>query len=209
MSRWFRMYDEALDDPKVQRLDGETFKGWVNLLCLASRNGGKLPSFADVGFALRISEDAARTLVRRLLDGGLIDRVSGGVDGYTHAPHAWAKRQYKSDNSSERVKRYRQRSKTVSETPPETDTDTECSVSKDTGAAAPFDPEKAFWDNALGYLGKNKRSMVGRWCSRHGREATAQAITQAQINRAVDPIPYIERVLSKAKQADWEFTGPC
>lgn len=26
MSRWFRMYDDLLDDPKVQRLDPETFK---------------------------------------------------------------------------------------------------------------------------------------------------------------------------------------
>lgn len=26
MSRWFRYYDEALDDPKVQRLPGEMFK---------------------------------------------------------------------------------------------------------------------------------------------------------------------------------------
>ena len=26
MSRWFRYYDEALDDPKVQRLPGDDFK---------------------------------------------------------------------------------------------------------------------------------------------------------------------------------------
>jgi uncharacterized protein YdaU (DUF1376 family) len=91
----------------------------------------------------------------------------------------------------------------------DTEADTDSSVSKDTGAGAPLDPEAAFWANALGYLGKSKRSMVGRWVSKHGREATATAITQAQINRAVDPIPYIERTLNKAKQADWEFTGPC
>jgi hypothetical protein len=107
------------------------------------------------------------------------------------------------------VKRYRQRSKTVTETAPDTEAETDNSVSKDTAADAAIDPDKVFWANALGFLGQNKRSLIGRWISKHGREATANAITQAQINRAVDPVPYIERVLTKAKQADWEFTGPC
>jgi uncharacterized protein YdaU (DUF1376 family) len=90
-----------------------------------------------------------------------------------------------------------------------TDTDTYSSVSKDTGASAPLDPEKVFWATAIGYLGEKRRSVVGKWIKQHGRETTASAITQAQINNAVDPVPYIERVLTKAKQADWEFTGPC
>jgi len=34
MSQWFRMYAEVLDDPKVQRLSGDEFKAWVNILCL-------------------------------------------------------------------------------------------------------------------------------------------------------------------------------
>lgn len=125
MSRWFRFHDEALNDPKVQLLDGETFKAWVNLLCLASKNKGRLPAISGIAFALRVTEDAALTVVERLLNGGLIDKVSGGADGYAYAPHGWAERQYKSDTSTERVKRCRQRSKTVSETPPETDTETE------------------------------------------------------------------------------------
>jgi hypothetical protein len=37
----------------------------------------------------------------------------------------------------------------------------------------------------------------------------AKAITAAQLERAVDPVSYIEKVLRKTKQADWEFTGPC
>lgn len=89
------------------------------------------------------------------------------------------------------------------------DARSQSSVSKDTGASAPFDPEKAFWATAISYLGEKRRSVVGKWIKQHGRDATASAITQAQINNAVDPVPYIERVLTKAKQADWEFTGPC
>lgn len=200
MSRWFRLYDEVLDDPKVQCLDGETFKGWINIMALASRNSGRLPTISHIAFALRISEDATRTLVERLLNGGLLDRASGGVDGYTYAPHAWSKRQYKSDNSSDRVKRYRQRSKPVTETPPETDTETDNTLSKDSDAEA--SPDKLFWDNAKAYLGKSKASMIGKWARDYGKDDTAKAITAAQIERAADPVSYIERVLrgSKVKQ---------
>lgn len=209
MSRWFRFYAEALNDPKVQKLDGETFKGWVNLLCIASQNEGKLPALTDVAFALRIEENAARTLVERLSNATLIDRLNGGVNGVTHAMHGWDKRQYKSDTSNERVKRYRQRSKSVTETAPETEADTDKAVSKDTGAGAPLDADKVFWATAIAYLGEKRRSAVGKWVSKHGREATATAIAQAQVNNAVDPVAYIEKVLRRQKQDDWEFTGPC
>ena len=73
MSRWFRYYDEALDDPKVQRLSGDLFKVWVNLLSLASKNDGKLPSADDISFRLRISVQDAQQRVEDLILAGLID----------------------------------------------------------------------------------------------------------------------------------------
>lgn len=125
MSRWFRFYAEVVNDPKVQKLPCEDFRAWVNLLCLASENGGKIPPLNDVAFSLRMSVDAASTVLERLSSGGLIDRMSGGPDGWHYAPHSWDKRQYKSDTSTARVKRFRERSENVSETPPETEADTE------------------------------------------------------------------------------------
>ena len=129
MSRWFRMYDELLDDPKAQRLPPVDFKAWVNLLCLASRHDGKLPCIADVAFSLRLSENDVVTVLERLSIAGLIDKHNGGVDGFFYAPHGWEKRQYKSDSSAERVKRHRASkcnvTETVTEPPPETETETE------------------------------------------------------------------------------------
>ncbi|MGV1682935.1 hypothetical protein [Sphingopyxis sp. NJF-3] len=121
-ARWFRFYDEALDDPKVQTLPPELFKAWVNLLCIASKNDGILPAVDKISFSLRIDERGVERLLERLLNEGLIDRRNGGVNGYHYAPHGWDQRQYKSDTSTDRVKRYRQRKR---ETAPETDTDTE------------------------------------------------------------------------------------
>jgi hypothetical protein len=128
VSRWFRFYDGALDDPKVQTLPSELFKIWVNLLCVASRNGGCLP-VAELAFSLRLDEHYLHEAIERLKERGLLDFV----DEYHIGPHNWDKRQFKSDASNDRVKRHRERhsnaacnvTETVDATPPETETETE------------------------------------------------------------------------------------
>ena len=120
---WFRYYIEALDDPKVQQLSAEQFRAWVNLLCIAAKHGGKMPSDSDCAFALRLDVETFHETFSALHDAGLFDKEVGR-DSHTE-PHNWKKRQYKSDSSTERVKRYRKRSATVTETPPEADTDTD------------------------------------------------------------------------------------
>lgn len=182
MGKWFRFYDEALDDPKVQRLDPETFKGWVNLLCLASRNDGTIPALEDVAFALRIDIIAARSLVDRLTIAGLIATVKGGANGSRIAPNGWDKRQYKSDTSTERVKRFRKRSGNAEETPPETDTDTEQNISPngDTGSADPaVKPEHVF--EAYQDLAKHLGIAVPRDLTPERRQLVKGRISQYSI----------------------------
>jgi hypothetical protein len=114
MARWFRVYDDVVDDPKVQRLPLALFKLWVNTLCIASRNGGKLPTFEDMAFSLRVTEQGARDGVTALVQAGLLDR-----EGDVIVPHNWSARQFKSDVSTERVRRFRNGDETFHETPPE------------------------------------------------------------------------------------------
>jgi hypothetical protein len=137
MSRWFRFYDSVLDDPKVQRLPDHIFRGWVNVLCLASKNSGSLPSISDIGFALRIPDDQADSLIQSLLDAGLLED-----DGECLAVHNWSERQFLDRTNAQRQKRFREnlKSKPVTEknsnavtnalrnvtvTPQDTDTDTD------------------------------------------------------------------------------------
>ncbi len=108
MSRWWRAYDDAVDDPKLQRLPGELFKSWFNLLCLASRNNGKLPPLDDLCFGLRRSSDDVMATLKHLQECGLIDKERGVL-----RPHNWDGRQFISDNSTERVQRYRKRLRNV------------------------------------------------------------------------------------------------
>jgi hypothetical protein len=126
--RWFRLYDDVLNDPKVQKLSGETFKLWINVLCIASKHGGVLPSLDDLAFQLRLPELVCKTEIDTLKAAGLIDGDK------RLKPHGWEKRQYKSDTSTERVKRFRERSSNVAETVNETvpDTDTEADTETET-----------------------------------------------------------------------------
>jgi len=102
---WFRFYSGALDDPKVQRLTGDLFKVWVNLLCLAneSEERGTLPSNDDIAFRLRLDDQQAADALRVLIRAGLLDQDE---DGALHI-HGWEARQKKSDDVTARVHKHR------------------------------------------------------------------------------------------------------
>lgn len=101
MSRWFRLYSDVLDDPKVQKLPATLFKTWVNLLCLASRHDGVLPGIEDIAFALRLDEEACSSQIQELVARGLLDA------GHELAPHNWNGRQFKSDKDETATERQR------------------------------------------------------------------------------------------------------
>lgn len=210
-ARWFRFYIEALDDPKVQNLDGDTFKAWVNMLTLAAKHDGKLPPVEHIAFALRCEITVAERYIERLSNGGLIDRLNGGANGYHYAPHNWSKRQYKSDSSTDRVKRFRKRSNPVTETAPDTEAETEVPSTKVEGAAP--DADKQFWDSAKAYLAPFVKgdvgARIGKWCKGRTQAQVAAAITAAQLARAVNPPTYIEATLRREEESEGSFTGFC
>ena len=161
---WFRFYSEAVSDRKLRRVARVTKQApatvigiWTIILCIASESpergelliGQETPAteedIADVAGC-----DVAETL-RQLEEIGLITRC-----GETLLVTAWVKRQYNSDGSTARVRKHRMQGQerepagvaddvtfpkrycNVSETPPETETDTERELSTETeGADAP------------------------------------------------------------------------
>lgn len=211
MSQWFRFYNGALDDPKVQNLPGELFKTWVNLLCVASRHDGRLP-MSSLAFMLRLDEKRLALALKQLTERGLIDVTDNGSE-----PHNWHGRQYKAGVSTERVKRFRERARngdetvsvTVSGTPPDnTDAETEQKQSSEpTGSAAvvPFvDARTALFGDGLETLSaitgrhpSGLRSVVGKWLKVAYDDASAVlgAIRRARDQRVIEPIPWIEAAL--------------
>lgn len=217
MSRWFRMYNEVLDDPKVQRLGGDDFKVWVNLLCLTSRLDGSLPPIEDIGFSLRLDAKKAKAVVSRLVEAGLLEEVEGRF-----VPHAWNDRQYQSDVSTSRVKQFRERKKSASRnsdetfhaTAPDTDTDTDKnSVTNVTAKSSSTDPEKVMFDSGIRSLGDagvpaaKARPLLGKWKRDHGAAAVIAALGAAQREGAIDPVGFIEgRFRHERKQVDDGFS---
>lgn len=105
--QWFRFYSDVVNDPKVQRLSPPLFKTWVNLLCLAAERDGQLPSIDDMAFQLRLSVHEAQQQIDDLILAGLVDIQPDK----SLSPHNWNLRQFKSDTSADRTRKYRENKK--------------------------------------------------------------------------------------------------
>ena len=76
--------------------------------------------------------------------------------------------------------------------PPKEEGEGKGSIQLSNDNCASSNSDKAFWDAAKGYLGSRNASLIGRWVKDHGREATAAAISAAQVERAVNPVEFIQ-----------------
>jgi hypothetical protein len=152
MGHWWRAYDECVDDPKLGKLGDRLHRAWFNLCCVASSNDGVLPPIADAAFKLRVTDEKAAELIAALVSAELFDRRPDGK----LEPHNWEGRQFKSDVSTPRVKRFRERQRNgeageggaVSATPPDSETDSDAEQKKDTrasGARYSAEFEERFW----------------------------------------------------------------
>lgn len=114
-SRWIRLYVDIVDDMKAQRLNGNAFKVWINLLALGGQNNGILPSIDEIAFRLRMSQNDAANFVDELVSLGFIDVVSGIGEPTVLSPHNWDKRQFKWDaDPTNRLRQKRHRDRRVS-----------------------------------------------------------------------------------------------
>lgn len=203
-NRWFRYYHDALDDPKVQKLTGDQFKAWVNLLCMASRSAGKI-KLSEIPFALRLSQSVARSIVTALVSFGLFE----ALDEAFLKPHNWDGRQYKSDvtdpTNAKRQQRYRDRHKGVSNTvttplrkrlnnaPQNTDTEADTdSEAKASGAdAPPSDPDRELFARGKAILGEDAGGLIAKLKrSKGGDIPAAMAVIEAADGRE-NPREYV------------------
>lgn len=63
--------------------------------------------------------------------------------------------------------------------------------------------EKQFWDSAVAYIGD--RGKVAKLLKGRKREDVAAAITEAQLAGAVDPFPYVLKVLNRQQKSAEEM----
>lgn len=67
------------------------------------------------------------------------------------------------------------------------------------------DADQVFWANAKAFLAPETKGdpgkLVGAWCRDYGKDATAQAITRAQLERPVQRIPFIIGCLKQSGES--------
>lgn len=204
MSRWWRAYDEAVDDPKLCLLNDKQHRAWFNLCCITSQNGGTLPPIAAVAFKLRMPVTKAKHLVAELVTLGLIDH-----DETVFAPHNWNVRQFKSDVSNERVKRFRERkcnvTETVTVTPPETETETKQKRKKEAAIAA-SDPEADLYRRGKEVLGETAGGLIRQLVTaKDGKFNLARAAIETAAGKE-NPREYIGGVLRNQKPQPGEVS---
>lgn len=126
---WFRLYHRMVDDEKIRLLAFEDRWHFIAICCLKADGlidepEGDLRQ-RKIAVKLGVQVRELDEITRRLFEVGLVDK--------NMQPVAWGDLQYKSDSSSERVKKYRAKTKgsnakrqcNVSVTPQDTDTDTD------------------------------------------------------------------------------------
>lgn len=104
--QWFRVYTEIIDDPKVAKMDAETFKFFIFLMALAceqEKEGYIEMTLDEISWRLRCNVSETLQNVSLLVSCNILTKISDNKYMFLN----WEKRQYKSDNSSERVRKHR------------------------------------------------------------------------------------------------------
>lgn len=110
---WFRFYHEFAGDAKVQSMEEKFQRRLVMLFCLQCDDALDKLKDEEIAFSLRISLTDLKESFLLFEDKGFISYDDeGGI-----LLENWNKRQYKSDNSTERVRKFRDKKRNVSETP--------------------------------------------------------------------------------------------
>lgn len=105
---YVKLWDNVLDNIKVQRLTPDVFKAWVNLLAVTARYGGpkgELPTWDDMLFGLRSDRATIQGWIKALVTSGLIDR-----NGSHYSLHDFEKwNESRDKTAAKRQKEWRER----------------------------------------------------------------------------------------------------
>lgn len=176
--RWLRLYDDTINDPKVLKLPEATRWHWIALLCVASKNDGSLPPLDDIAIQLRVTAAKATEIISALVKAQLLDKMETGF-----APHNWNGRQYKSDVSTERVKRFRNGKRNVSETVSETPCSVSVSVSVSEDALQKEEKKKVGPSSDFEF-----EDFWNLWPNKVGKPAALRAFVAARKRAGLDAI---------------------
>lgn len=217
---WFRLYSELAGDkkiPVISRMTGlskvEIIGAFTILMCIANESPerGKLLitsnieyKFEDIAAELQFKEQSAEELLKCFVLLEMIDIDENGVMFIRN----WNKRQYKSDDSSDRVTKHRMKHKSNGDvtlhesygnarvTPPDTDPDTDTeSDNNNTGDIF------RLYENNISMLTPILSDRIGEWIDNYPTDWIKEAI-EAAVNNGVRKPNYIDAILKR-----WQTDG--
>jgi hypothetical protein len=200
--KWCRLYSEFATDPKMQTLGEVHQRRFIMLMCLQSGNG--IETFPETGrdemiaFWMRISR--AEVLETK----AIFLRLRFINEDWTI--RNWEKRQYASDSSTERVRKYREAQKQTgtghetkvqrfSNAPEQNRTDTEQNIKPlcssgderhtDRRAKSPLTQEQAIWFEEFwgAYWLRRAKKKAQEAFTKHVRTADRFAVVMAAVRR--------------------------
>lgn len=104
--QWFRLYGDMIEDSKIGTLTDAQFRTWIEVLCLAciaENFGNTNMTVAEAEWKLR--RNVSETF-QELLNRGLVTVEKEKGRDTIRVPK-WKKRQFQSDNVTERVQKHR------------------------------------------------------------------------------------------------------
>lgn len=198
-AKWFRMYAEFANDPKVQMLSEADQRRFVMLLCMRCANGSRQVPDAEVCFQLRVPSDEWQATKSILMGMSLIDEHN--------RPTAWERRQYPSDCSTERVYRHRSNvSETLQKLPVETEKETKTEKREKNGPKPPAShPFALIWNENCGTLAKITKLTTGRLRQCRIRQSDYDSATFQRAVMICARTPFLTGHNDRGWQADFDW----
>lgn len=232
---WFRVHADGsaaiTRNRKLQTLPAPEFKMLVNLWAFACRNDGCLPPVQDIAWELHVPVPSVSKIVSSLVTKRFIDDVDG-----CFVIHDWSQHQYEIGESTERVRRFRERKRngdvTVTETLHETaarvrasESESESESASESGFVSSFQNGKTTeavtvresdgWEEYLGVILAGGRTLndsdiqdgLHQWLSLEMSDRLWALSDMQAIVRKNDP-EFIPFPRNHLKKKPWTRRGP-
>ncbi len=137
--KWLRLYHEARNDAKLEHLSDDEFRVWFRLICFAGEqnNRGSIESLHKELLAVEVAKgdlDLLTRTIEKLKKLRIVENSNNSIDFIN-----WDKRQFVSDNVTERVQKHREtlqkRYSNDDVTPPDTEAEAEADPEAETKEA--------------------------------------------------------------------------
>lgn len=168
---WLRLYTDILDDEKIAQLSDNQYRIFTFLMLMASENdsGGIVTqSQQQIAWRLRMSVNRIKSAIDKLHQLNIISFENNIITFIN-----WHKRQYKSDNSTDRVKRFRNKKETL---PPTLENRTETDTETETEGKSFYSHEfETFWKSYPKKSG-SKKAAFDSWKKLNGSKPPIELI---------------------------------